>query len=808
MEILRLEQLSFQYPTGDREVLQDINLCIQSGEFIVLCGNSGSGKTTLLRHLKSTVMPHGQRNGRILFHGTPLSETELREQTGRLGFVGQNPEDQLVTDRVWHELAFGLESLGVDNQTIRKRVAEMSHFFGIQEWFHRKVTELSGGQKQLLNLASVMVMQPELLLLDEPTSQLDPIAASDFLGALHRIHQELGTTILMTEHRLEEVLPYCSRLVVLEQGTVVLDGTPRAAAEEMRRRGLGMFAAMPAPMRIWNGVEQDGSLCPLTVQEGREWFTAYHETHVLLPTPEEQGERNQEKKECSIALKDIWFRYDKKGRDILQELSLCAYKGEILSVLGGNGSGKTTILSVINKGLNPYRGKVLFPDGEKRVITLSQDPQLLFVETTVQRELEAIQESGSIFEQNSTEQQSKVASMIELCKLEGLSDRHPYDLSGGEQQRLALAKVLLAQPEILLLDEPTKGLDVEYKASFAGILRQLTRQGITIIMVSHDVEFCAEYADRCALVFDGQVVAEAAPRQFFSENHFYTTNTNRMVRHILPLAVTVEDVIQACGAEKKNGSSEEREENSVMPDRQKPVSGSEAARGHLPIWTVVGISMMLLAIPLTIFTGIYFLGDEKYVFISLLILLECMLPFFLAYEGRKPPARDLIVLSVLCSIGVAGRGVFSAIPQFKPVTAVTMIAGAAYGGETGFLTGALTMLISNMIFAQGPWTPWQMFAMGMIGLFSGLLFHKRENERSLPLLCAYGFIAPIVLYGGIMNPASAIMAGIAPDWNVIGAYWLSGLPFDVMHGCSTILFLFLGAKPMLRMLERVKIKFG
>ncbi len=866
MEILQLEQFSFQYPTGDKWALEKINLCVQTGEFIVLCGSSGSGKTTLLRHMKSAITPQGKRSGRILFHGNPLSEAAEREQAADIGYVGQNPEDQIVTDQVWHELAFGLESLGMDNQTIRKRVAEMSHFFGIQEWFHKETAELSGGQKQLLNLASVMVMQPELLLLDEPTSQLDPIAALDFAGVLHRIHRELGTTIVLTEHHLEHVLPYSSRLVVLDHGEMILDDTPRETAEEMRARGMKLFSAMPAPIRIWNAVEDRAVSCPMSVQEGREWFTGFGETHTLLSmfkekkgleeaqeekalkSAEKQNKgRSREHKACTVELKDIWFRYEKKGRDVLQNLSLCAYRGELLAVLGGNGSGKTTILSVINEGRQPYKGKVFFPDGKKRIITLPQNPQLLFAEATVQKDLSIMVEADGLQKEES-DSQEKLSSVIKLCKLDDLLNRHPYDLSGGEQQRLALAKVLLAQPEILLLDEPTKGLDVEYKAVFAGILRQLTGQGLTIIMVSHDIEFCAEYADRCALVFDGQVAAEDTPGRFFAENHFYTTDANRMVRHLLPWAVTVEDVIGACGEagqesqEKNTGTGLDMEEKlpgnpgaehsstnagaerpAVSPargstysedhDKSEKSEGSAASGKGLPLSIILGLAVFLLAIPLTIFVGIHFLNDEKYLFISLCILLECMLPFFFAYESRKPTARDMVLLSVLCGIGVAGRVVFSTLAQVKPVTAITIIAGAAFGGETGFLTGALTMLVSNMIFGQGPWTPWQMFAMGIIGLGSGLLFHRKESQvirkkSSLLLLCIYGFAAPVLLYGGIMNPASAIMSGITLNWNMMMIYWGSGLPFDLVHGGTTCLFLLLGARPMLQKLERVKIKYG
>lgn len=823
--LIQIDHMSFRYP-GGKEVLRDICLQIAAGEFVVLCGNSGCGKTTLLRQMKTAIAPHGELSGQIFFHDTPIHAMELREQAGRIGFVCQNPEDAIVTDKVWHELAFGLENLGVDNGTIRKRVAEMSHFFGIQEWFHRDIASLSGGQKQLLNLAAVMVMQPEILLLDEPTSQLDPIAAVDFLAMLGRIHREFGTTIFLTEHRLEEVLSYCSRLMVMEEGSILFDGKPERVAEALRAGRQELFQAMPAPMRIWNAVDGKSAACPMTVQEGRTWFQQYQEEHTLFPVRSEDG-NDKKKEDCPIELKEVWFRYDKKGQDILKGLSLCACRGELLAVLGGNGSGKTTMLSLLHGGNLPQRGTVRVSPG-CRISSLPQNPQLLFVRDTVRQELEDVTEQGKQISGHSkscsnlsdlqaeNDQADKIDEIITLCKLEKLLKRHPYDLSGGEQQRLGLAKVLLTRPDILLLDEPTKGLDVGFRTEFADILRQLKCQGVTIIMVSHDVEFCAEQADRCILLFDGQVATEDIPRRFFSENYFYTTNTNRMVRQTLPLAVTVEDVILACGGSLEKGNGEKTGKENGNPEKPAGIQSSREPVEQRPAKAKKACSMQrlsvflvsLLAISFTIYAGIRFLGNERYVFVSLLILLECMLPFFLSFEKKKPPAGNIVVLSVLCGLGVAGRAVFAGLAQVKPVTAITILTGVAFGGEAGFLVGALTMLASNMLFGQGPWTPWQMFAMGMIGLLAGILFYGRKKQPPVWLLCVYGFLAVVLLYGGIMNPSSAIIAGLPMTWQVAAAYWLSGLPFDLVHGVATVLFLLLGAKPMLRKLERVTLKFG
>ena len=273
-EIFRILNFSFQYPETAAYALSDVTLSVKQGDFLVLCGPSGCGKSTLLRQLKTTLAPHGVKTGEIHFCGEPLSKVPNRTQASEIGFVQQAPEEQIVTDKVWHELAFGLESLGCETPTIRRRVAEMASFFGIQDWFYRDVAALSGGQKQLLNLAAVMVMQPKVLILDEPTSQLDPIAASDFLSVLGKLNRELGTTILLTEHRLEEALALSSRVAVMEKGSVVSTGTPAEVGKRLRAHGSSMFLAMPSAMRIWASVESARD-CPITVREGRDFLQNY-----------------------------------------------------------------------------------------------------------------------------------------------------------------------------------------------------------------------------------------------------------------------------------------------------------------------------------------------------------------------------------------------------------------------------------------------------------------------------------------------------------------------------------------------------
>ena len=259
MAVLTLEDLSFTYPGGAAPTLNHVNLTVAQGEYILLCGKSGSGKTTLLRHLKTVLSPHGSRTGTVRLDGIPLEGIGLRQQSEQIGFVMQNPDDQIVTDKVWHELAFGLENLGMEQSLMRLRVAEMASFFGIQDWFYREVSQLSGGQKQLVNLAAIMAMQPEILILDEPTSQLDPIAAADFLNTLKKINRELGTTILITEHRTEDIFPAADRVIVMEQGRITADGDPRTVARQLYESESQMFPALPAPVRIFYGADAAGA---------------------------------------------------------------------------------------------------------------------------------------------------------------------------------------------------------------------------------------------------------------------------------------------------------------------------------------------------------------------------------------------------------------------------------------------------------------------------------------------------------------------------------------------------------------------
>ena len=750
----------------------------------------------------------------------------------------------------------------------------------------------------------------------------------------------------MTEHRLEDVLPVCNRSVVMENGRIIYDGDVRGFAESVRTKRIdrGLYLSMPASVQIYMGLEKDsGKQLPLTVPDAREWLVDYdrkfRENGGAPVVPEIQnrgadegvnGSENQadnaavdkgDKKPGAVngqkdagcreehpvvcSLDEVSFRYERNTGDVLRQVSLDIYANEILMINGSNGCGKSTMLSLIANLYSPYSGKLRIAKN-LRTGMLPQNPELLFTRRSVRDEL---------IDANDRQQ---LAEIVRFCRLEELLDRHPYDLSGGEKQRLGLAKVLIADPDILLMDEPTKGLDNGFKMQLADMLRKLQKRGKTIVVVSHDIEFCAVAGDRVALLFDGEVAMVGDVRSYMSDNNFFTTAASRISRNILDGAVTVREVLAAYGADMDvtgaagggNDSNQGTENESLRIANQGTAEMSEAAGildnkladiilnkdrkvENLSIWqivtiavttviiifgfwntmsvsdlsglvqqmtvtaegrkylvlygvmiaailgllvairpitqkrnedivmdsagrgfgkrTVVSIVAVLVLIPATIWFGVARLGDKKYFFISLLVLLEAMLPFFVSFEDRKPKVRDIVTLAVMCALAVTGRTAFFMLPNFTPVMAIVIIAGVAFGCEGGFITGAMTMFVSNFIMGQGPWTPWQMFAMGLVGFLAGLFFagsSVRTRNMTKLGLCIFGALICIVVYGGIMNPASVIMWQPNVNFSMIMASYVTGFPFDLAQATATVIALWLVARPFLEKLDRVRIKFG
>ena len=910
METYTIRNLSFRYPNTAKNALDGITATVKSGEFVTICGKSGCGKSTLLRHLKPICVPHGERRGEVLFCGRAIDGGEGAEDNIKIGMVTQNAEGRAVTDKVWHELAFGPESIGLSQTEIRARVAETAAFFGIESWFYKNVSELSGGQLQLLNLASVMTMQPSVLLLDEPTSQLDPIAARELLETVSRLNRETGVTVILTEHRLEDAFALSDRAIVMEDGKIAAVGEPHEIGDMLR--GSDMAAALPAATRVYISVDGMKGKCPISVKEGRELLC--ENERLLTRRAVEFPEKPTKTKAIAAAeLKNVFFRYEKNSDDVIKGLSLTVNRGELFAICGGNGAGKSTALSVISGINKPYRGSVKIFGTEMAALknrfcgcigVLPQNPTDLFVKKTVRLELEEMFEGRG---QSLGKAQTDIQRVANLCKIGGILDCHPYDISGGEQQRVALAKVLLSKPKMLILDEPTKGMDAHFKISFAGLLKRLQTLGVTIIMVSHDIEFCAEYADRAAIFFDGSAAAVDEPHRLFAGKSFYTTAASRMSRGIIENAVTVADIVSAFGGGNDNKKDIFKTETvaecdeklktetdfsqnalnesadaecgtaaEVRKTAKRPKKADTRKYGFSYIKTVLGIicavllavsvklfnaaedtavtvvyqmfsilaaagcalcliprrdnmadeipiyikkrkitartaicaTAVLAAVPLTVFWGFRFLQDKKYYFISLMIIAEVFIPFVAAFEGRKPMARELVITSVLCAVGVAGRVAFYSLQQFKPVAAVVIIAGVCLGAESGFLVGALCAFVSNFFFGQGPWTPWQMAAFGMIGFFAGIIFRSGIIRCTKRSLCSYGALSVMLIYGGIMNPASVVLWKDNPTFEMIIYAYAMGFPFDMIHAAATVFFLWLAAEPMIEKIERIKIKYG
>lgn len=551
MEILSIKDLTFSYPNKENFALQNVNLSINSGDFVVVCGQSGSGKTTLLRMLKKEIAPHGEKQGTVYYKGEDVEKLDDKISAQKIGFVFQKPDQQIVTDKVWHELAFGLESLGYDSDYIRLRVGEMANYFGITSLFRKKTTELSGGQKQLMNLASVMAMSPDVIILDEPTSQLDPITANDFITTLKKINDELGLTVIIIEHRLQEVFPIADKVAVMEDGKVICYDTPRNVCEKLSNHP--MSQGFPSAVRIWQKSGSKGE-CPLTVKEGRNFINLNFSERKLplrntIPNTED-----------IITLKDVFFRYEKGGNDILSGTNLSIKKGEHFCILGGNGSGKTTTLKILAGLLKPYRGKVIIDNNKMTkkttadfnrlgVAMLPQNPESVFLKSRV---IDDYTELCKIKGIEKSDYEEKINSVAEKLGIKDLLENHPYDLSGGEIQKCALGKVLISEPKILLLDEPTKGVDAYSKIALSKILQEIKSDDVTIITVTHDVEFASIVADRCGLFFDGEVLSSLVPQEFFSKNNFYTTASSRISRDKFANAVTVDDVVSLI-KEEQNG---------------------------------------------------------------------------------------------------------------------------------------------------------------------------------------------------------------------------------------------------------------
>lgn len=458
---LAYDDVTFRYPGSRGDVLSGVSMAVPAGAFALLVGGTGSGKSTLLSLAKPQIAPAGDRAGQVRVFGRPVDGLDGAEAC-EVGYVFQDPDNQIVCDSVWHEMAFGLENLGTPQGEMRRRVAEASYFFGMGPWFHSDTDALSGGRKQLLALASTLVMQPRVLLLDEPTAQLDPIAARNFLHALFRVNRELGCTVVVATHEPELMADYATCAFEL------VDGAVRPVED------LGRFKCEAA-------LAERGALCDANAP-------------------------------AAVSARGAWFRYGRDDDWVLRGLDLEVRQGEVHALVGGNGCGKSTLLALIAGTRRAQRGEVRSAISAKAM--LPQDPKALFAEERVDEELMEWAHIGGYGA-------DEVQAMMGELGVADRADLHPYDLSGGQRQMLALGKLLLVHPRLLLLDEPTKGLDRTARERVAGMIEAARRDGVTVIVSTHDLAFVRRVADRVSLMFDGELACTEPVGEFFRNNLFY-----------------------------------------------------------------------------------------------------------------------------------------------------------------------------------------------------------------------------------------------------------------------------------------------
>lgn len=502
----KIENFSFTYPEEGR-VIKNISFGVNEGDFLVISGKSGCGKTTLLKHLKPSLKPKGEVDGLIIL------DEEIEKDDTKIGFVFQNPNDQIVMDKVWHEIAFGLENTTTPLKQMKRRVGEIVNYFNLQNIINKDTQSLSGGEKQLVNLASVMVMNPKVILLDEATAQLDPVNREEFIKILKQINDDFNVTIIFVEHQLEGLLNVANRLIVMDEGKIVIDDDIKNAVNEMLVKEI-FVESLPDYVRVSSLTDE---LC-LSVKDARNALSDFDDFDIKDTEDVDTG--------ILMEIRDLNFGHDDI---VLKDLDLDIKQNEIFSIVGANGSGKSSFIRCL-AGLVKFQGKITKIGYVDKIGYLPQDPTTLFLSDKVIDDLLAVDES-----------MKSVELQLENLGISDLKEKHPFDLSGGQRQLVALAKVLLTKPQLLLLDEPTKGIDAFSKEHLAALIRGLSKH-MTIVVASHDLEFVAKISDRVAMIFNGKMESADTMRQFFSNNIFYTTTINKIMRQNNSEVVLLEDL--------------------------------------------------------------------------------------------------------------------------------------------------------------------------------------------------------------------------------------------------------------------------
>lgn len=517
MSLLEINNFSFRYRGANSNALNSVSFSVENGEMVLLFGASGCGKTTLFSNIKKEIAPKGERKGEILFNNIIIDKVN----PSLIGFVSQNPDNQYVADTVYRELAFGLENTIKDAALIRRRIAETACYFGVTDILDKKISELSGGQKQLCNLAAVLCLDPSVIILDEPLSQLDPIASEKFLNELIRVNKELGIAVIISEHFTENILSVCTKAIHMESGEIKFCGAPQKFAEYIVNKKLEYIPALPAACGLSCLAGQKNSF-PLSVNEGRNspFIADFYRNYK-----KNEDCRADEESNVLLVADDIRYAYKKNEPPVLKGADIEIRKGEIHVIVGGNAAGKSTFLKVLSGCCKPNKGRLKY-DKNIRTALLPQDVKLLFRCETLVDDLSELKNFYGYSDKD-------IADIIDKFNLRGLEKRHPYDLSCGEMQRAAIAKLLLIAPDILMLDEPVKGLDVIAKNTLADILKNIKLSGKACLVVTHDLDFAASVADRITMLSCGSTVCSENTEVFLKNNRFFTTAKNRILKNLI-----------------------------------------------------------------------------------------------------------------------------------------------------------------------------------------------------------------------------------------------------------------------------------
>lgn len=527
--VFTLNQFSYYYPRSSQPALKKVSLEIVTGEFLLLIGRSGSGKSTLARALCGLIPDFygGDIGGEILYRGTPLASWPKSQMAEEIGMVFQEPDKQLLYKNVERDIAFGLENLGLDNALMQRRVAEMMDFLNLNELRQRDSSLLSGGEKQKIALAGVLAVNPQVLILDEPTSQLDPVAATEFLALIKDLNQEFGITIILIEQRLDKAFTLADRVIVMEAGAIAFQGGSR---EQVSWAFAANYPLMPAIPAIFAVGLRDEKL-PLTIKEGRRVLKAMGAGREMPIQGEKYSEPRPRSGDPLVEIKKLSFSYP-DSQPVIREMSLKIWPGECVALIGSNGAGKSTLLQAIAGLLSGYRGSIRVGEisGKKlkpenlnhQLAYLPQNLEDFFLADTVSQDIMLTSEGKT---QNAD-------FWLEAMNLQGYWNQDPRKLSTGEKQRAALAAILASDPAIILLDEPTTGVDREHKKQLGKLLGDLCRQGKTVLWVTHDIDFASEYAGRMLFMHDGRILAEGPVEEQIQENIFYTSQAARLFRPI------------------------------------------------------------------------------------------------------------------------------------------------------------------------------------------------------------------------------------------------------------------------------------